>query len=112
MAIILFPDTNVFLQCRALHEMPWREAVAAGAVDLWIAAPVQDEIDRLKGDGNQRRARRARDANRLFRDILDAPQEALTVRESGPRVTLRFAPSCPPSERVPRPWTSRVRTIG
>jgi PIN domain len=94
--LILFADTNVFLQCRALHEVPWGDAVQADEIELVIGAPVQDEIDRLKGDGNSRRARRARETNSLFRSSLASPGESLTLRESAPKVTLRFAPALPP----------------
>ena len=93
--LILFPDTNVFLQCRALHELPWGDAAQADEIELLIGAPVQDEIDRLKGDGNSRRSRRAREANSLFREALAAPGESLTLRESAPKLTLRFGPSLP-----------------
>lgn len=98
--LILFPDTNVFLQCRALHEVPWREIADAEEVELLIGAPVQDEIDRLKSDGNLRRARRARDANSLFRSVLASTGESITIRESEPRVTLRFAPLLPPKRET------------
>lgn len=37
--LILFPDTNVFLQCRALHEVPWGDAVQADEIELLIGAP-------------------------------------------------------------------------
>jgi hypothetical protein len=93
--LILFPDTNVFLQCRALHEVPWGDTVQADEIALLIGAQVQDEIDRLKGDGNSRRARRARETNSLFRSALASPDESLPLRESAPKVTLRFAPALP-----------------
>jgi hypothetical protein len=93
---IVFPDTNVFLQCKAVNELPWGDVIEADEIELLIGAPVQDEIDRLKNDGNQRRARRARDTNSLFRQVLTSHNETLLVRESAPRVTLRFAPSLPP----------------
>jgi hypothetical protein len=100
MAHVLFPDTNVFLQCRALHEVPWQDALETEEVELLIGAPVQDEIDRLKNDGNQRRARRAREANSLFRAMLASTGDSLTLRESAPKVTLRFAPLLPPKRET------------
>lgn len=99
--LIIFPDTNVFLQCRALNEVPWSEITQAEEIELLIGAPVQDEIDRLKSDGNLRRARRAREANSLFRGALASAGESVTVRESEPRVTLRFAPLLPPKRETP-----------
>jgi hypothetical protein len=94
--LILFPDTNVFLQCRALHEVPWGDVTQVQEIELLVGSPVQNEIDRLKGDGNARRARRAKDTNSLFRSALQSTEELLTLRESAPKVTLRFAPLLPP----------------
>jgi hypothetical protein len=93
---LLFPDSNVFLQCKALPELPWSDLLQADNIDLLIGTPVQDEIDRLKNDGNARRARRARDTNSLFRQVLASPDEAVTIREQGPRIVLRFSPPLPP----------------
>jgi hypothetical protein len=98
--LILFPDTNVFLQCRALQELPWGDATHADEIELLIGAPVQDEIDRLKGDGNSRRARRARETNSLFRRALASPEESLTLREMAPKVALRFPPPLPPKRET------------
>ena len=57
---IYFPDTNFFLQYRDAPEIPWREVTAAPEVVLMVCPTVQGEIDDLKGDGNARRAGRAR----------------------------------------------------
>ncbi|HEY0803169.1 MAG TPA: PIN domain-containing protein, partial [Steroidobacteraceae bacterium] len=89
-------DSNVFLQCKALHDLSWSDVSQANDIELLIGAPVQDEIDRLKYDGNQRRARRAREANSLFRKVMDADGESLTLRPTGPRIVLRHAPILPP----------------
>jgi hypothetical protein len=97
---ILFPDTNVFLQCKALNELQWGDIIDADEIELLVGAPVQDEIDHLKSDGNQRRARRARDANRLFRSVLTSSGESLVIREADPRVTLRFAPPLHPKRET------------
>jgi PIN domain len=90
---ILFADTNLFLQCKALSQISWVE-VAAGGQDITILVPatVQREIDRLKGDGNGRRALRARTANGILREILRSADEEEVLRENNPRVVLRIAP--------------------
>jgi rRNA-processing protein FCF1 len=95
MAHILFPDTNVFLQCRTLREIPWKDVIDTEDLELLIGAQVVDEIDDLKSNGNQRRARRAREANSLFAEMLTSGG-SLVLKDSGPRVTLRFAPLLPP----------------
>lgn len=92
--LTLFPDTNVFLQCRPLHDLPWRE-LSADAVTVMVAPPVWKEIDRQKGDGNHRRAKRARAANGLLRQVIASPQSCLVLREAEPRVTLCIAPRLP-----------------
>jgi hypothetical protein len=98
--LTLFPDTNVFLQCKALKQIPWRDISAADEIDLWVGVPVQEEIDRLKGDGSLRRARRARETNSFFRAALLSSDESLILRESAPKVTLRFAPTLPPNRET------------
>jgi hypothetical protein len=88
---VFFLDTNIFLQCRPIHELPWAEVAERQDVTLLIPRAVQEEIDRLKHDGNSRRARRARAASSLFRQIVFAPSEALTIRERAPRVEVSFS---------------------
>ena len=46
----LIPDTNVFMQCRDLNELPWSTAFPEwDAITLVLVAPVIREIDRQKG---------------------------------------------------------------
>ncbi len=99
--LVLFPDTNVFLQCKKLNELSWEAFSDTDRIDLLVGAPIQDEIDLLKHDGNHRRARRARDANGLFRDMLNDPSGTVVVRENGPRVTLGFAPALTADHETP-----------
>jgi hypothetical protein len=100
--IVLFPDTNIFLQCKALAELPWRDTLDFDEVCLVAAAPVQDEIDQLKYDGNRRRSRRARAVNSLFTRLLEGASEELVLREHSPRVLLTFAPSLPAQRETPQ----------
>lgn len=99
--LVLFPDTNVFLQCKKLNELSWEGFPDADTIELLVGTPIQDEIDRLKHDGNHRRARRARDANSLFRDMLNDPSGTIVVREQSPRVTLGFAPAMAADHAIP-----------
>jgi hypothetical protein len=87
-----FVDTNLFLQCRDLPEIPWSTISAGDTVELVVPRAVQIEIDRLKSDGNSRRAKRARLANSYFRQILLASDERLIVRDANPRVEITLAP--------------------
>jgi hypothetical protein len=89
---VLFPDTNLFLQCRALTELPWEEIARGDDLLLLVSRPVQDEIDALKSDRKQRRAKRARRASSFIRKIIVSPDSKLVIRDSGPRVEISLSP--------------------
>ncbi len=89
--VFLFPDTNIFLQCRDLEELPWKEVTDSDHVTLIVSRPVQEEVDRLKQNGNARRAKRARRTNSLFRKLLVEGEDSLVIRKSAPRVELVLA---------------------
>lgn len=84
----LFPDTNVFVQCKALEELDWSEWSTCEEVSLLVTRPVQAEIDRQKGSGNGRLSARARRASGLFRAILQSDQKYLEVRSATPIVRI------------------------
>lgn len=61
-----FPDTNLFLECRKASALPWHELSGQATaqdetVRLVIPPTVITEIERNKGRGNDRKAKRARD---------------------------------------------------
>ena len=87
---------NLFLQCRAITSLPWQDLGETGPITIYIGPTLTREIDRLKGDGSQRRAKRARDANALFRKLLHASDKTMVLQEVGPRVTLTFLPHLDP----------------
>lgn len=89
---VLFLDTNVLLQCRDLAELPWDELSGGRDLRLLIPRPVQQEVDRLKHDGNSRRAQRARKISSLIRDVVLSNDETWAVRTSPPRVNVAFPP--------------------
>lgn len=90
---ILFLDTNIFIQCKDLKLLPWGEICNNDCLLLLIPRAVQEEIDRQKQDGNSRRAKRARKANSLIRDIILSEETKITIRESNPLVELSFTPA-------------------
>jgi hypothetical protein len=99
----LFVDTNLFLQCREPAELPWEQVAGGQDVLALIPRAVQQEIDRLKQAGSSRRAKRARRASSLFREIVDAPGLRRVVRDAGPRVELAFPPLPDPNrDRLPQ----------
>lgn len=88
----LFIDTNFFIQCKKYDQIDWNidELENVGEIVIMIARPVLSEIDRHKQDGNTRRAKRARAANSLFRQMLANGKEL--VSEVGDKqVIFRFA---------------------
>lgn len=70
--MIFFPDTNFFLQCKHYTEISWEDLTSDKTIEIYITRPVQIEIDRLKSNGNIRRASRARKATTLLREIIQS----------------------------------------
>ena len=86
--VYLIPDTNLFLQCKALRELPWHTAFpSADKIVLVLIAPVLREIDGQKG-GQGRVARRARNANSQFGGLLHANEVLLSQEGKNPLVQL------------------------
>lgn len=86
---VLFPDTNLFLQCNPIEQLPWEE-ISEDDILLLISRPVQSEIDELKQSGNSRKAKRARTATGLFRQILK--ENNIVIREGKPHAEISFSP--------------------
>ena len=98
--LYLFPDTNLFIQCRPLQELDWLNWSDFDEVHLVVCRPVQREIDSQKGRGNDRVGKRARQTNSLFRDIIAGESDYKLIRESKPQVRLLIEPSCFPSPEL------------
>ena len=97
--LYLFPDTNVFIQCRPLDHLDWSEWKEVSEVHLLVSRPVQREIDNQKNRGNDRVANKARSTYRIFRKIIDSEQGYELVNGSSPTVKLFLqAPSLPSPE--------------
>ena len=97
--LYLFPDTNVFIQCRPLDQLDWSEWREFSEIHLLVSRPVQREIDNQKNRGNDRVANKARTTYTLFRKIIDSTQGYELVSSSSPTVKLFLeAPSRPSSE--------------
>jgi len=86
-------DTNLFLQCKSLAELEWGLLFpSADEIRVLVPRVIVMELDRLKNDGNARRAKRARAAVALLRSVLRDPGQRICVRESEPSVDLSFCP--------------------
>jgi len=83
----VFPDTNVFLQCKQLADVDWSLLGNWECIEVVVCAPVQAELDALKGKGNSRQASRARNANSLLGKLLE-PGVSHLILSNGPKVHL------------------------
>lgn len=97
--LTLFLDTNIFIQCKSLSEIDWSVLGDVDQVDLVVTRPVQVEIDRQKGKGTGRVARRARAAASKFGEALNCKDETLIITKGRPEVRLRVSTQLRPSEK-------------
>ncbi|TCP99583.1 PIN domain-containing protein [Sphingomonas sp. PP-F2F-A104-K0414] len=88
--LIIFPDTNVLVQGRALHDLPWSE-FGTGPIDLVLCGPVIRELDRLKTRPG-RAGKVARAYSTKVRELMSSADKSEVLVESTPRVMLRLSP--------------------
>ncbi|OZB63725.1 MAG: hypothetical protein B7X31_05405 [Thiomonas sp. 13-66-29] len=88
--LTLFPDTNIFIQCKPLSEVDWLELGDFDRVDLLIARPVQVEIDNQKGKGSGRVSKRARAAATLFGQALADAENRVIVKPDKPTARMQL----------------------
>jgi hypothetical protein len=93
--LIVFPDTNVLIQGRALKDQPWGE-LGEDDIDVVLSGPVIRELDRLKNRPG-RVGKVARSVSTKVRELMATTVRAELLRESKPRVLLRLA-SGPPNQ--------------
>lgn len=86
--IYLFPDTNLFIQCKPLEQLDWSEWSEFKEVYLIVCRPVQREIDNLKYRGKDRVAKRARKTYQVFKSVIASAEQTWLVTDAGPRVRL------------------------
>lgn len=96
---VIFLDTNLFLQCRDLKELPWKEIADEDELLLLIPKTVENEIDRQKAEGNTRRGKRARKTSAFFREIVLSDNPSFVINENNPRVEVSF-PDISPTETI------------
>ena len=86
--LYLFPDTNLFIQCKALVELDWSEWSGFTEVHLVVCRPVTREIDDQKTRGNSRVAQRARATYQFFGPLAEDEQDFIAIKNSAPVVKL------------------------
>ena len=94
--LYLFPDTNVFIQCRSLKEVDWSEWRHYAKIHLIVCQPIQREMDKHKNRGNDRVGKRARKTCSMFRQIILSEQDYELIRQDGPRIILSLDASPSP----------------
>ena len=98
--LYLFPDTNVFIQCRPLKDLDWSKWADFDEVHLLVCRMVQREIDHQKNRGNDRVGQRARKSSSLFWDIIRSDTGYLQIRDAKPKVKLILDLTFKPSSRL------------
>lgn len=98
--LYLFPDTNLFIQCKSLNELDWSEWANFSEIHLIVCRPVLREIDNQKNRGNGRVSRRARKAHSLFRDIAINEKDYELIQKDGPKVKLFLEPLIRPCSEL------------
>lgn len=98
--LYLFPDTNLFLQCKPIEQLDWSVLGVFESVELVLTRPVQAEIDSLKSKGNSRQAGRARSASTQIRELLKVSDSRLKIRDAAPSVYLHLDPLLRPDPSV------------
>lgn len=98
--LFLFPDTNIFLQCKPLVDIDFSEISDCDEIGIIISRPVQQEIDRQKGKGTSRLSKKAKKAATLFSIVLESPDMTLVIKENSPRVLLTMDLRLRPAEEL------------
>lgn len=98
--LYLFPDTNVFIQCKSLDQLDWSEWEEFTEVHLMVSRPVQREIDNQKSRGNNRVADKARTTSSLFREVVLSQQGFELIQDFNPSVKLYIEEESQPSSEL------------
>jgi|SRR5487761_1827 len=102
-SLTVFADTNIFLQCKLLQDLPWSEVGAYDEINVIVPPTVLDEIDDHSHGGSDRRAKRARKALEIIDGINNSPKHVHILREKSPRVTVALGAYPPMGAEMPYP---------
>jgi len=102
-SLTVFPDTSVFLQCKALQELPWYELGTYAQFCLILTPTVLDELDEHAHGPSERRTRRSRTVLTLVDQILKSPEHVHVINDVSPRVTLSLGDHPAENELMPYP---------
>ncbi|WP_065762015.1 PIN domain-containing protein [Pseudomonas defluvii] len=97
--LYVFPDTNVFVQCKQLEALEWKVLGNYDEVILIVTRPVISEVDSQKS-GSGRLAKRAKIANSLFRKFLQGDEIEISLQGRGPTLTVALGQNLEPSDEL------------
>jgi len=97
--LFVFPDTNVFVQCKQLQALSWSDLGPYENIILMVTRPVIAEVDRQKA-GSGKLARRARLANGLFAKFLLEDHVSIKTQGDGPSVVVSLGQDLEPSAEL------------
>lgn len=101
--VIIFTDTNGFIQLRDFKDIAWRELFPkVKHVAIMVARSVVEELDKHKVSTNSRRRDRARAALKLIDQASTAPDRTIELRTEPVTVTLTVV------RRIKPDWSSLV----
>ncbi len=91
---IYVADTNLFLECKRLEEIPWAD-LGLDPIVIVLTQPVISEIDKHKRLRSRTR-KRALSISKRIRQMLESCVLETLVCEGAPRVTIRLATTVKP----------------
>lgn len=102
-SVILFADTNSFIQLRDLKDLKWRELFpGVKHVRIMVARAVVDELDKHKVSNKTRQRDRARAALKQIGEARKALGRVLTLKNQPVKITLEI----PSRTKVDWEWLS------
>lgn len=93
--LILFVDTNLFLQCKPLEEINWNDFGDFREINIIIPIQVLREIDDAKNSASNRKSKRARDFNRIHQNISSSKIGKWIIKNRDPLLTVAVTSGLP-----------------
>ena len=93
--LVLFVDTNLFLQCKPLEEIDWNYFRDFREINIIIPIQVLREIDDAKNSPSNRKSKRARAINSIHRKISDSEDGRGVIQNRDPLLTVAVTSGLP-----------------
>jgi hypothetical protein len=89
--MIVFVDTNYFLQCKSYKELDWKEVFKGEELLVIIPITVLTEIDDKKKGGKSRIVKKGREATTFIKNIIRTDDSVFTDKIEGIQISFRVA---------------------